>query len=112
MRPSREGDSDDSPIDAQLAAPPVSYNEHFAAQNESVEYVEPTTFADMIQNRRIVLATLFLATGALGIPLLWMNEKFSDRERIFWAIVVTLYTILLVLGAVWICLWSYRRVFG
>ncbi len=53
-----------------------------------------------------------IVRGLAGSPLLWMNKKFSDRERIFWAIVVTLYTILLVLGAVWICLWSYRRVFG
>jgi hypothetical protein len=49
----------------------------------------PTVFTDMIQNRAAVLAILFLATGALGIPLLWINRKFSSIERVFWAVVVT-----------------------
>jgi hypothetical protein len=66
----------------------------------------------MIQNRAAVLAVLFLATGALGIPLLWTNQKFSRNERVFWAIVVTIYTAALIAGLCAILMWSYRRIRG
>jgi hypothetical protein len=72
----------------------------------------PTVFTDMIQNRAAVLAILFLATGALGIPLLWINRKFSSIERVFWAVVVTVYTAALIAGLFAILMWSYRRIQG
>ena len=112
MNRSDDQHSDDSPIDAQLAAPPVSYDEYPRGQRAAGGGVMPTTFEDLVQNRGAVLAMLFLATGALGIPLLWMNKKFSDRERMFWAVVVTIYTIILIAAVGWVCLWSYRRIVG
>ncbi len=103
----------DSPIDAQLAAPPASYPEP-AGESVSVgaNRQQPTMFADMIQSKVAVLATLFLMTGALGLPLLWMNRQFTDRERIFWAIVVTIYTMILIGIVAMICLWAYNRIMG
>lgn len=109
MTPSEYDQREDSPIDAQLAAPPASYEwEPMPAQDTT----SATPFADMMQNRAAVLAVLFLATGALGIPLLWMNERFSKGERVFWSIVVTIYTVILVAIVCWICIWSFRRISG
>ncbi len=100
---------DESPIDAQLAAPPPFSDPQTTSGPDPAT---PTLFADMIQNRGAVLAVLFLATGVLGIPLLWMNERFGKGERIFWSVVVTIYTVVLVAAVGWICLWSYRRITG
>lgn len=112
MNRSDQRQRDDSPIDAQLAAPPVSYEEESSSSVADPDRSTSTPFADLIQSRRAVLAILFLATGALGIPLLWANTKFSNGERIFWTILVTIYTILLLAAFCWIMMWSYRRIQG
>ncbi len=100
----------ESPIESQLAAPPASHE----PVPGTVDVVDPSTgsAAEMVQSRAAVLAILFLVTGALGIPLLWMNQSFSTVERIFWAIVVTIYTIGLIVIAWMIVMWSYRQIFG
>ena len=103
----------DSPIEAQLAAPPVSYAEPASTMVPvSSDQHQSTMFADMIQSKVAVLSTLCLMTGALGLPLLWMNRQFTDRERLFWAVVVTIYTTILIGIVVWICLWAYNRIMG
>ena len=78
--------------------------------DESVE----TTTADSqgLQNRLTVLAILFFVTGALGLPLLWVNRRFSIREQMIWTLVVTLYTALLIWGVAKICWWSYQQFQG
>ena len=98
----------ESPIDAQLAAPPASLHSEPAGPT----FNPPTTARkDLLQNRGAVLALLFLVTGALGIPLLWMNRNFSPLERSFWTIVVLCYTFTLVGFTAWIVWWAYSRVF-
>lgn len=78
--------------------------------DESVE----TTTADSqgLQNRLTVLVILFFVTGALGLPLLWVNRRFSIREQMIWSLVVTLYTALLIWGVAKICWWSYQQFQG
>lgn len=112
MKPSGNGNWDDAPIDAQLAAPPASYEQYPRDHQSPLGDPTPTLFEDMFQSKGAVLFVLFLVTGALGIPLLWKNEKFSDQERVLWSIVVTIYTIMLIAGVGWVCLWSYRRIYG
>ncbi|TWT95114.1 hypothetical protein [Neorhodopirellula pilleata] len=49
------------------------------------------------------LVVLFFVTAALGIPMLWRNERFSLAERLLWSLVVMIYTIAIVaLMIVWI----------
>ena len=113
MNPVPDHDNGDSPIDAQLAAPPISYDGPSpAGPATGAQESTPTFFADAIQNKWMVLVVLFLMTGALGIPLLWMNKGFSKAERIIWSIAVTIYTTILVAIVVWICLWAYNRIMG
>ena len=112
MNTSDQRHRDDSPIDAQLAAPPVSYDGESSSGNDVADGSISTPFSDLIQSRGAVLTVLFLATGALGIPLLWANKKFSNGQRIFWTIVVTIYTVLLLAAFCWIMMWSYRRIQG
>ena len=69
-------------------------------------------FGDLVQNKTAVLVTLFAVTGFLGLPLLWMNEKFTTTERIGWAVVNIIYTCGLLYLTYWICSWSYRAVMG
>lgn len=63
------------------------------------------------QNSRIaILAVLFLMTGFLGIPLLWMNPNFSRMERWTWAIVVTIYTCILIALTCGVIYWSLNSI--
>lgn len=66
----------------------------------------------MFQSRRAVLSILFLVTGAIGIPLLWTCPHFSRGERLFWAVIVSLYTAALLYGTGAIIWWVYRQTFG
>ena len=109
-----------APIEAKLAAPiPVdpdcppedspeptrpaladrdSDNEHSTDQSSST-----------MQGRGATLGILFLVTGALGIPLLWMSPHFTQRERLFWSVIVLIYTITLLAVAGGVMWWLYKR---
>lgn len=84
--------SDDVPIEATLVA-----QDELDSGFES-KTAQPSIRSNerLLQSKLVVLGILFLATGALGIPLLWINRKFSQAERIAWAIIVTLYTVALI----------------
>lgn len=66
----------------------------------------------LIQSKLAVLACLFLVTGFLGLPLLWMNRRFNTAERFLWAVVVIVYTLVLIglVGA--IVVWCYNQIVG
>ena len=64
----------------------------------------------LIDSRPAMFGLLFGVTGFLGIPFLWMSEKFSRTEKIVWSIVVTIYTLILIGAAVAICWWSYTQI--
>ena len=68
--------------------------------------------ASFFQRRSTILCTLFLVTGAIGIPLLWTTPSFSKKERIFWTVVVSIYTLILILGTAAIIWWAYEKLFG
>ena len=107
-----------SPIDAQLAQPPMSANDTnaplVAAAHDPVGYAQTGGGGTdkLIQNKLAVLACLFFVTGFLGLPLLWMNRRFSTAERFLWSIVVTLYTLALIAIVVVIFVWVYRQIAG
>lgn len=105
-----------SPIDAQLSAPPMPANDTnpLTAGQASGQLGYAQTGGGgtdkLIQNKLAVLACLFFVTGFLGLPLLWMNRRFSTAERFFWAIIVTLYTLALIAIVVAIFMWVYRQI--
>lgn len=69
-----------------------------------------TAFQELASSKRTVLLILFTVTGSLGLPLLFWSPAFSRSSKAFWAIVVTVYTVLLIWGTVLICLWAYREI--
>ena len=96
------------PIAAKLAAP-MPADPAIAPEVNATTESESNQSGGMMQGRAATLGILFLVTGALGIPLLWVSPHFSNRERWFWAIIVSLYTLILLVvagGAVW---WVYKR---
>jgi len=64
----------------------------------------------LVQNKLAVLAVMFLVTGFLGLPLLWLCKKFSNAERWTWAVINTIYTCALIWVVVQVCLWSWGRI--
>jgi hypothetical protein len=66
-----------------------------------------TSLAD---NPWAVLALLFLATGALGIPLIWLSRAFSKPLKILLTVLVTVYTAL-ILWLFWLLMVAcYHRI--
>ena len=112
--------SEHSPIDAQLAAPPATGAPVTGAPVTGAAAAGPSSkrtaqqlksgVTTVAESRGMVLAILFGVTGALGIPLLWMSNRFSFAERIFWSIVVIMYTTALVGVTAAIVMWAYRAI--
>lgn len=74
--------------------------------------VQSSTGESMLQSKWMVLAILFVATGALGIPLLWANKRFSTAERWFWALLMTAYSLSLLIFFGWFVFWLKAQVLG
>lgn len=63
-----------------------------------------------IDNPWVILAFMFGAAMVLGLPFLWKSRGFSTLGKVFWTIVVTLYTIL-VFWLVWqLMQWCWGRI--
>lgn len=58
----------------------------------------------------MVLLVLFVVTGCLGIPLLFMSRGFSTTSRLVWSIVSVVYTALLLWGFVLIMQWCWGEI--
>lgn len=65
----------------------------------------------LLHNPWVMLGLLFLVTGALGIPLLWISRAFSTWTKVLLTVVVTVYTALLIWGVWLVMVWAYYRVF-
>jgi hypothetical protein len=64
----------------------------------------------LADNPWAVLALLFLATGALGIPLIWLSRAFSKPLKILLTVLVTVYTAL-ILWLFWLLMVAcYHRI--
>ncbi len=105
--PMKDDNTDESPIRAVIAAPPeLPPNEHGSGAPREDQ------LQSKLQSRAVVLFTIFVAAGAFGIPLLWVNKKFTQGERIFWSIASVLYSIgVLWIGAV-ILIWIWENTIG
>lgn len=98
---SRDSVNDRSPVDPVIDSP-------FAIQPQAAEGVLQQT----LQSRLTVLGTLFLITGAIGLPLLWCSPVFSRLEKCLWSMATAIYTAALV-GVTWtIVAWCYRSAIG
>ncbi len=63
------------------------------------------------QSKFAVIGFLFLVTGAVGLPLLWVNRRFNNVERLFWTVAVLTWTFLLI-GVTWAILrWTYEQIY-
>lgn len=81
-----------SSVDQEISSPPQNPDSGLSAVRE---------FAD---KRWLVLAVLFGATAAFGLPVLWMSRGFSRTQKVLLTIVVLFYTALI--------LWLIEVVFG
>ncbi|MFG0263224.1 MAG: hypothetical protein ACF788_12600, partial [Novipirellula sp. JB048] len=115
----QHAERDQSPIEAKLSEAPSAARPSAACPSAARPSAADETGAAtspppsrLLESRGAVLATLFLVTGALGLPLLWMNKAFSNVERVFWAITVSLYTALLIYVVWRVCAWSYHQIVG
>ena len=64
----------------------------------------------LVSNRKVILAMLFLVTGALGLPLLWLSPAFNPTEKVIWSLVNLVYTLMLIGLCVVICYWAYSQI--
>ena len=71
---------------------------------------KPERKDDLLDNRWVILALLFLAAGALGLPLLWRSRGFTTWGKIVVGVIVTIYTLALVALAAWAVWWAWQSV--
>lgn len=57
----------------------------------------------VLTNRPLILGILFGVMAVLGLPLLWYSPAFSRKEKFWWSIAITFYT--LVLAAIAAAAW-------
>lgn len=69
-----------------------------------------TKMMEVIENRWMMLLMLFGVTAALGLPFLWKSRTFSRNEKVFWSIVVSLYTVLIFWIFFKIMYWCYTSI--
>jgi hypothetical protein len=90
------------------AAPPPPELAERLAENQRKPKPLKSAWEQTLRSRGAVLGTMFLVTGALGLPLLWYSPVFSKLEKLLWTLIVLIYTLTL-LGITWaILLWCYR----
>lgn len=102
----------DRAMDAIIVEDPLADSPTVATVGPAVLSAQkkPGMLRSVVDNRWMVLGMLFGVTGALGLPALWASRAFSTVGKIFWSIVVTLYTIL-ILWLFWLVMvWCYTRV--
>ncbi len=107
---------DSSPIDSFTAAPappelqnpPPSQASSPAIQTQS----QSSLWQQTLNSRAAILGTLFLITGAIGLPLLWYSPVFSQLEKWIWSAIALIYTAALI-GVTWaVVVWCYRIISG
>ena len=54
-----------------------------------------------------VLVIVFLAAGIMGLPLILASKRFSPVEKVFWTVIVLLYTVV-----IFYALYAYIKWFG
>ncbi len=65
---------------------------------------------ELIDKPLPLLATLFLVTAALGLPLLWISRGFSLAAKIVLTVVVLLYTALVLWLFYLVMAWCIPRI--
>ncbi len=72
----------------------------------------PTSRRPYLDNPWVVMALLFFATAALGLPILWISRGFSTTAKWVLSGLVILYTLLLLWGFWLVMVWCYQRISG
>ncbi|QDS91055.1 hypothetical protein EC9_52750 [Rosistilla ulvae] len=94
--------SKSTPIEAEIVSATLVDD---APQPEAKHWIE-----DLADNRAIVIGTLFLVTGVLGLPLLWISRQFTPLQKWLLSIVVTIYTLVLIVIVALVLMWSWNRI--
>lgn len=100
--------SDDPFIDSSFAVEMATGSDCPSSPAVPARGPAASVWQQTIQSRLTVLGTLFLVTGAIGLPLLWCSPAFSWLEKALWSVMTMLYTAALI-GVTWaIIVWCYR----
>jgi hypothetical protein len=87
----------DEPVNAPVVEPPAA-----AARAQS--------WRDVVDNPWLLIAMLFLVTGALGLPFLWISRGFTTFNKSVLTIVVLAWTALAIWLTWLVVVWSWTRV--
>lgn len=90
--------------------PELTTPEQLAAEPPELPPAGGQLLRKVTDNKLAVLGVLFGVTGCLGLPLLFASPRFSASEKGLWAVLNTVYTVLLVAGVVWLCVWAWSRI--
>ena len=96
---SRESQSELLRVRAVVVSPPRETAAVVADTNCAVAGAE-TSLQRYVDNRLLVVS-MMLVVGPLGLPLIWLNRRFSIWSKIGWTVVFVLFTVVLPIALVW-----------
>ncbi|MBX3423125.1 MAG: hypothetical protein KF752_16330 [Pirellulaceae bacterium] len=96
------------PIDSSIVEVAGQTGGQAPGASQSGSSRRSTGLSELLHNRKLVLAIIFLAMMFLGLPLLWGSPVFSRLEKAVWTVIVLLYSAVLITGFAAVMLWSYR----
>lgn len=79
---------------------------------ETIPTHDHQTHDGLLHSRGATLSFLFLVAGVIGLPLLWVNPKFSRGERVVWSVIVLLYSLTILILAGGMLWWIYQLIMG
>ncbi len=82
---------------ARLVSPPATSNEPLGRFGH---------------NKVGILATLFLVSGIVGLPLLLLSPAFSKPEKGFWTVMIIIYTAIVFSLFGGFLLWAWNQLAG
>lgn len=93
-----------------MSAPPRAATIATPSAGDVKESAARTGVWKYVDNRWVVLGTLFFVTAALGLPVLWASRGFSRTSKVVLSLVVLAYTALILFLFYLLMAWAWGNV--
>ncbi|XZE53444.1 hypothetical protein SH139x_005186 [Planctomycetaceae bacterium SH139] len=108
-------DDDDLPVMAQVVVEGPTIGRQMGQQKRATISVagddaDEDPLGRFGRSKVAILVTVFLVAGILGLPLIYVSRAFNRLEKVFWTVVVLLYTVALFYGLYLYVIWLFDRV--
>ncbi len=90
-----------TPVRAVVVCPPREQSPASCAADRAV--AESSSSLQRFVDDRFLVISLLLVVGPLGLPLIWLNRRFSIWSKVGWTVVFVMVTVVFPIALVWYC---------